>query len=70
MKNQKIWVCVTKSGIPLMFIGDEPQRTKDSWNGTHYVNSMLYEQVCVMVKQVDMSFNNDAELIEFQIKED
>ena len=77
MKSQKIYIAVSKAGMPLMFIDEEPKRTKTSWTGNHYVNSVIYEQVCKiqivpneekfsLVKQVNMSFENDPELIEFQ----
>lgn len=66
MKSQKIYVVVNKAGMPLMFIDEEPKRTKTSWTGNHYVNSVIYEQVCSLVKQVGMTFENDPELIEFQ----
>ena len=66
MKSQKIYIAVSKAGMPLMFIDEERKRTDTSWIGNYYVNSVIYEQVCSLVKQVNMSFENDPELIEFQ----
>lgn len=67
IKGQKIWIVVSKQGMPMMFLGKEPVKKDDQWIGTHYVNSIIYEQVCDIANAVGLTFDDDPEFIEFQI---
>lgn len=65
--SQKIYIAVNKENKPLMFVS-EPTRTETTWTGDFYVNSVIYEQVCEMVKMAGMTHASEPEVIEFQMK--
>lgn len=53
-QNITIWVAIAKDGY-LMLFTDKPMQTNTSWEGNHYVNSVLYENV----KKIDRWFKYD-----------
>lgn len=65
--NTRIFIVVNKENKPLMFV-DEPTRTETTWTGNHYVNSVLYKDVVSLVKQANLNFNCDPEIIEFNLQ--
>lgn len=60
MDNLTIWIAISKAGQVLLF-SNEPTRGQDSWLGTYYINSAVYENVLNLVSSANMSWNNDAE---------
>lgn len=60
MDNLTIWIAVSKAGQVLLF-SDEPTREYNSWTGTYYINSAVYENVLNLVSNANMVWENDAE---------
>ena len=70
MKSVVIWFAVNKNGTVRMFL-DNPTKNVDLgiWESKKpYVNSVLYKDICQIVQQARMSFENNPEIIEMQIK--
>jgi hypothetical protein len=65
----KIYIAVNKKKTPFMFL-DEPTRTDDSWTGQWFCNSVIYRQICDMVKGSQMSWESGPEVIQLQMKMD
>lgn len=67
MENLTIWIAISKSGQVLLFT-DEPERKNDTWVGSYYVNSAVYENVLNLVNKTSMTFDNDPEPIILEVK--
>lgn len=67
MENLTIWIAISKGGQVLLF-NDEPVKQNDSWTGSYYVNSAVYENVLNLVAKTNMTFNNEPEPIILEVK--
>lgn len=70
LKSIQIWFCVNRNGRVRMFL-DNPTKnvTRGIWESKKpFVNSVLYKDICHIVQQARMSFENNPEIIEMQIK--
>jgi len=70
LKSVQIWFGVNRNGRVRMFL-DNPTKnvTRGIWESKKpFVNSVLYKDICQIVQQARMSFENNPELIEMQIK--
>lgn len=63
-KDITIWIAVQPDGNPYMFV-DEPTKQNGRWVGNYYVNSQIYEQVKVLVKQSQMTKDTEPQPITF-----
>jgi len=69
--NILIWFCVNRDGQVRMFL-DEPKRNVKAgrFEGTSpYVNTIIYRDMCEVVKQAKMNFETDPQAIEIQIQQ-
>jgi hypothetical protein len=69
-KSVAIWFAVNKNGNVRMFL-DNPTKNVQLgiWESKRpYVNSILYKDICQIVQQARMNFENNPEVIEIQIK--
>lgn len=65
MKNEiSIWIAVQPNGNPYMFT-EEPTKIDGKWVGNYYVNSAIYEQVKMLVKQSQMTKDTEPQPITF-----
>ena len=64
--KKNIYLAVNKEGVPFMFV-DEPKRTQNSWSGSFFVHSLLYKQVCDLIANSQLTWDNDPELIQVEI---
>lgn len=65
-----IWFCVNRNGKVKMFL-DEPIKNEKLgiYEGkSPYVNTLIYKDMCEVVKQAKMSFDTDPQAIEIQIQ--
>ena len=70
LKSIAIWFAVNKNGDVRMFL-DNPTKNVQLgiWESTKpFVNSVLYKEICQIVQQAKMNFENNPEVIEIQIK--
>ena len=70
LKSVQIWFAVNKNGSVRMFL-DNPKKNVDKgiWESKYpYVNSVLYKDICQVVKQAKMNFENNPECLEIQIQ--
>ena len=70
MKSITVWFAVNKNGKVRMFL-DNPTKNVNLgiWESNNpYVNSVLYKDICQIVQQAKMNFENNPEVIEIQIK--
>lgn len=70
MKSVAVWFAVNKNGDVRMFL-DNPTKNVQLgiWESkSPYVNSVLYKDICQIVQQAKMNFENNPEVIEIQIK--
>ena len=68
--TQQIWFVSDKNGDILMFL-DEPIKnpTTRKWEGKQpYVNSKIYNEICILAQQAQMNFETSPECIEIQFK--
>lgn len=70
LKSVQIWFCVNRNSDVRMFLENPTKNvTKGIWESKKpYVNSVLYKDICRIVQQARMSFENNPEIIEVQIK--
>jgi len=69
IKSQQIWFAVNKNGNVCMFT-EKPIKNKNKgiWESKYpYLNSTIYGDICSIVQQASMNFENDPEVIEIQI---
>ena len=65
----KFWLAVNKNGFIGMYC-TEPTRNKEAgvWESKRvYLNSVVYPQICQMVKNVKMTWDNEPEVFEIKI---
>lgn len=70
IKSVAIWFAVNKNGDVRMFL-DNPTKNAQLgiWESTKpYVNSVIYKDICQIVQQTKMNFENNPEVIEMQIQ--
>lgn len=70
LKSVQIWFAVNRNCKVRMFL-ENPTRnvTKGIWESNKpYINSLLYKDICHIVQQARMIFENNPEIIEVQIK--
>lgn len=70
LKSINVWFAVNKNGKVRMFL-DNPTKNVVSgkWDSKYpYVNSKLYKDIIQVVQQAKMTFENDPEVIQIQIK--
>ena len=69
MGTIKTWAAVNKNGFLLLFT-NEPTRNDNTgkWEGELYVNSAIHKMLGPLVEQANMSWENDPEYFEFEIK--
>lgn len=68
-KEFMVWFCVNKDGFICMF-ADEPKRNTETkkWDSKFpFVNSILYDQIIKIVENAKMTWENDPEIITFQL---
>lgn len=70
LKSVAIWFAVNKNGDVRMFLDNPVKNTQlGVWESTKpFVNSVLYKEICQIVQQAKMNFENNPEVIEIQIK--
>lgn len=70
LKSVAIWFAVNKNGDVRMFLDNPTKNTQlGIWESKNpYVNSVLYKDICQIVQQAKMNFENNPEVIEIQIK--
>lgn len=69
MDEKIIWIAVNKNGVIVMFIDDEPIKNEKTgkWEGKYFVNSLLYKDICELVKKSNITW--DCEAFSLQIKQ-
>ena len=70
LKSVQIWFAVNKNGQVRMFL-DNPKRNinKGIWESKcPYINSLLYKDICQVVQQAKMTYENNPECLEIQFK--
>ena len=68
--SQQIWFCVDKNGFICMFT-EKPIKNvvKGTWESKNpYINSKIYNDICAIVQQAKMTFENEPEVIEMQFQ--
>ena len=66
-----IWFCVNRDGKVKMFL-DEPVKNEKTgrYEGkSPYVNTLLYKDMCEVVKQSKMTFETDPQAIEIRVQQ-
>ncbi len=68
-KRQQIWFAVNHNENVVMFL-DEPVKNEKlgKWESKYpYINSLIYKDICNLVKQSKMNWNSECQCIEINI---
>ena len=68
-QTQTIWFAVNKNGKVVMFT-EEPIKNESMgvWvSKSPYVNSVIYDDICEVVRRAKMGFNHECQCIELHI---
>ena len=70
LKSIQIWFAVNRNGNVRMFLENPTKNiSKGIWESkSPYVNSVMYKDIARVVQQAHMTFENNPEIIEMQIK--
>jgi hypothetical protein len=70
LKSVQIWFCVNRNGDIRMFTDNPTKNEKlGKWTSKNpFINSVLYNDISQIVKSAHMTFENNPEIIEMQIK--